>query len=196
MLVGVLQGAADFAGDLERGIERKLLFPRETLPERLPICEGHHVIEQAIGLSRVEQRQNVGVLKGRGDVDLAEEPIAANDGRQLRLEQLDGDRPVVLEVLGEKDDRHPAAAELALHVVSLTERCRELIEEFHGPPFPPRKRMCLAPGRRARRHPGPFERVRYGGLRYVRRRTPITGQRDLALPPGSSPGGAIKPGNP
>ena len=123
-LVGVLQGAADFAGDPERGVERKLLFPGEPLPERLALGERHHIVQQAAGLSRVIQRENVGVLECRGDFDLAEEPLAAEDGRQLGFEQLDGDGSAVLQVLGEKDDRHPTVAKLPLDPVSIAERRR------------------------------------------------------------------------
>ena len=153
VLVGVLQGAADFAGDLERGVERKLLFPREPLPEGLALGERHDVVQQAAGLPRVIQRENVGVLECRGDLDLAEEPLAAEDGRQLGLEQLDGDAPVVLQVLGEKDDRHPTAAKLSLDPVSIAERRRELLEEFHGRPFPPVEPMCPALSGLARNRP-------------------------------------------
>ena len=135
VLVGVLQGAADFAGDLERGVERELLLPREPLPERLALGERHDVVEQAAGLSRVVQREDVGVLEGRGDLDLAEEPLAAEHGRQLGLEQLDGDGAAVLQVLGEEDDRHPAVAELPLDPVSIAERRPELLEEVHGAAF-------------------------------------------------------------
>lgn len=46
------------------------------------------------------------VLKGRGDVDFAGESFGAEDGRELGLEQLDRDPPVVLPIFGEKNDRH------------------------------------------------------------------------------------------
>ena len=159
VLVGVLQGAADFAGDLERGVERKLLFPREPLPERLALGERHHVVEQAVGLSRVVERENVGVLERRGDLDLAEEPLAAEDGRQLGLEQLDGDPPAVLQVLGEKDDRHPAVAELPLDPVSIAERRRELLEEVHGCPFTGERCLSNRWRQATSRLPGPSEDV-------------------------------------
>ena len=149
VLVGVLQGAADFAGDLERGVERKLLFPREPLPERLALGERHHVVEQAAGLPRVVQRENVGVLEGGGDLDLAEEPVAAEDGRQLGLEHLDGDAAVVLQVLGEKDDRHPALAELALDAVAVAERRLSCSRRSMVRPFRVLERMCPARSGRA-----------------------------------------------
>ena len=40
---------------------------------------------------------------------------------------------MVLQVLGEKDDGHPTVAKLSLDPVSIAERRRELLEEFHGP---------------------------------------------------------------
>ena len=52
------------------------------------------------------ERKNVRVLKGRGDVDFAGESFGAEDGRELGLEQLDRDPPVVLPIFGEKNDRH------------------------------------------------------------------------------------------
>ena len=73
------------------------------------------------------------MLERGGDADLAEKPLAAQHGRQLGLEHLDGDPSVVLQVLGEKHDRHPAVAELPLHAVSIAERRLELLEEIHGP---------------------------------------------------------------
>jgi hypothetical protein len=76
----------------------------------------------------------VWVLERRGDFDLAEESLAAEDGRQVGLEELDGDEAVVLQVLREKDDRHPTVAKLPLDPVSIAERRRELLERLHGRP--------------------------------------------------------------
>ena len=90
------------------------------------------------------------MLQRRGDFDLAEEPLTAEDGRQLGFEQLDGDAPVVLQVLGEKDDGHATAAKLPLDPVSIAERHRELLEECHGRPLPLSERMCPAQTGRAR----------------------------------------------
>ena len=116
-------------------VERELPLPSEPLPERLALGERHHVVEQAAGLSRVVEREDVGMLQRRGDLDLAEEPLAAEHRRQLGLEQLDRDPPAVLQVLGEEHDRHPAVAELPLHAVPIAERRPELLEEVHGCPF-------------------------------------------------------------
>ena len=57
----------------------------------------------------------------------------------------------MLQILGEKDDRHPAVAKLPLHAVSLAERRCKLLKEFHGPGLSAFERMCSALTGRARK---------------------------------------------
>jgi hypothetical protein len=134
VLVGVLQRAADLPGNLERDLERKLALPCDPLAERLAFGKGHDVVEQAAGLAGVVQRKDVRVLESGGDLDLAEEPVAAERGRQLGLEHLDGDTTTVLQVLGQEDDCHAALAQGPFDAVPIAERCRELLEKIHAPP--------------------------------------------------------------
>ena len=133
--VAVIRSSAPVAGDLERGLERKLLIPSEPLPKGLPLGIRHHVVEQSVGLSRVVERKHMGMLQRRGDPDLAEEPVTPQHRRQLGLEHLDGDLPAVLQVLGEEHDSHPAVAELPLHAVPIAECRLKLREDVHGCPF-------------------------------------------------------------
>ena len=71
----------------------------------------------------------MGVLQARGDLDFPEETVGPDGERDLGIEQLDGDRPMVLEVLRQKDRRHPATAQLALDVISPSQRVPEGFEE-------------------------------------------------------------------
>ena len=97
--------------------ERELLLPVEPVPERLALDERHDVVEQTVGLARVVEAQDVGVLEVGGDSDLAQEAVGAERGGELRPEHLDRDLPVVLEVPGEKHRRHAALADLSLDLV-------------------------------------------------------------------------------
>ena len=54
-----------------------------------------------------------------GGLDLAEEALPADGGRELGLEHLDRDLAAVLQVLGEVHRRHPALAELALDAIAV-----------------------------------------------------------------------------
>ena len=61
------------------------------------------------------------MLQRRGGLDLHHEPLGAEHGGELRLQDLERDLPVVLEVVGEVHRRHPARAELPLDPVTVGE---------------------------------------------------------------------------
>ena len=117
--VGVVERGGHLARDPHRLGDGELLLPVEPGPERLALDERHDVEEEAVGLARVEQRQDVRVLEVGGELDLGQEPLGADDGRELGAEQLERDPPVVAEVLGQVDGGHAAGADLALDPVAV-----------------------------------------------------------------------------
>ena len=110
--------------------ERQLPLPLQPLPQRAALHVGHDVEEQLAGLARVVDRQDVRVGESGGELDLAEEPVGADRGREVRPEDLQGDLAVVAEVLGEEHDGHAALAELALEAVAAGETAFELLLQF------------------------------------------------------------------
>ncbi len=58
------------------------------------------------------------MLQVRRRLDLGQEPLGSDDRGQLRLQHLERDLPLVLDVIGEVDRGHPALAELALDAVA------------------------------------------------------------------------------
>ena len=131
--VGVVQRRGDLGGDPDRVGHGELLLPVEPAPERLPLDEGHDVEEEAVGLARVEQRQDVRVLEVGGELDLGQEPLGADHGRELRAQQLERDLAVVLQVLREVHRRHAAGADLTFDPVAVGERYLEAVLQLgHG----------------------------------------------------------------
>ena len=68
------------------------------------------------------ERQRValaGALAGQPKVLLLEEPLAADDGGELRPEHLDRDMPVMLEVLGEIHRGHATRTEFLLDGIAV-----------------------------------------------------------------------------
>ena len=65
------------------------------------------------------------MLEPRGEADLPEEALGPERARELRVEDLEGDGPVVPEVAGEVHRGHAAAPELALDDVAVTQRVDE-----------------------------------------------------------------------
>ena len=99
----------------------------EPLPERAALHVGHDVEEEPAGLAGVVDRKDVRVGETGGELDLAEEPLGADRGREVGPEDLEGDLAVVAEVLGQEHDGHAALAELALEVVAAGEAAVELL---------------------------------------------------------------------
>ena len=122
------------------------------------------------------ERKDVGMAEPGGDLDLAQEALGAERGRQLGVEDLERDLAVVPEVLGEVDRGHPAAAELALERIAgrparpsvwlddrdgrgrarrLQEAVRLLVGGEQGFDLAPECRPSRTPGRGRSRSPGP-----------------------------------------
>ena len=73
------------------------------------------------------------MLQRGGGPDLGDEPLGADGGGQLRLEDLDRDLPIVLQVLGEEHRGHPSFAQLAFDPVTIgEERGEPLGDVSHG----------------------------------------------------------------
>ena len=105
-------------GDADRFVDRELLLALERRAKRLAFDVRHHVEQQPVRLAGVEQRQQVRMLQIRRDPDLGQKPLGAEHRAELRLQHLERDLAVVLEVVREVDGRHAAGADLALDQVS------------------------------------------------------------------------------
>ena len=114
LAVGVVQRGRDLPRQPQGLVHRELLLPGQPRPQRFAGDVGHDVVEQSVGLARVDQAEDVRVLEVGGDLDLAEEALAAEDGGELGVEDLDGDLAAVLQVFGEIDRGHAALAQLAV----------------------------------------------------------------------------------
>ena len=99
------------------------------------------------------------MLQAGCELDLAQEPLGAQRARELGVEHLEGHRAVVLEIAGEVDGGHAAAAELALDAVAVTERVGERAGASATAASMGESEMCplgagLASARLQRRDPG------------------------------------------
>jgi hypothetical protein len=103
-------------------VDGELLFAVQAATKRLPLDKGHDVVKEAVRLAGVDQAENVGMLQAGGGLDLAEEPVHADDSAQLRMQDLDGDLAVVLQVLGEIHGGHAALTKLAVETVTVAQR--------------------------------------------------------------------------
>jgi len=115
--VGIAQRVGHLPRDLQRIGDGQLPLAIEALAQGLALDVRHDVVDQAVHLVGVVQRKDVGMVQAGGDLDLVQEPGGADFLRQVGPQHLDRDVTIVLEVVGEKDTRHPALAQLALEAV-------------------------------------------------------------------------------
>ncbi len=151
--VRVGERVGDFAGDLNRVLDRQLALPHHARPQRFPIHERHHAVQQFVCLAGVMHGEDVRVGERGGDVDLAEETLAAYRAGDRVDEHLDRHAAVVPHVVREIDRGHPTAADLAIDRVPAGERARQPgrdvdWEASHPPPWlahrPPPRNAALA----------------------------------------------------
>ncbi len=126
LAMGVIERGAHVARDADRFRHRYPMVAQQPLAQRTVGHVRRDVIEQPAGLTRVDQRQDVGMGEARGDLDLPQEPLGAERCGQLGMQDLDGDSAAVLGILGEVHRRHTAPAELALDAVAAGERGGEV----------------------------------------------------------------------
>ena len=65
------------------------------------------------------------MLQSGDEMDLPLEPLRAEAPGELRVEDLEGNRTVVLQVAGEEDRGHPPAPELPLEHIAILQRGRQ-----------------------------------------------------------------------
>jgi hypothetical protein len=106
-------------------IEGQLDLAPQPVAQALALHERHGVPQEPdaglfqLHLAGVVHRQDVGVLQPRGGPDLAEKPLGAEGGRELRVKHLEGDGPIVLQIAGEIHGGHPSATEPALEQIAV-----------------------------------------------------------------------------
>ena len=96
------------------------------------------------------------MLQVGGRLDLVQEPVGADDGRQVRLQHLEGDAAVMTLVVSEVDGGHAAHTELALDAIAARQGRREMLSpgchrQKMGSPSRDREGPARAVGRPALR---------------------------------------------
>src|SRR5690242_16491336 len=129
--VRVSESARGAAHDLNRVGDRQLSLSGHALPQRLAFDVRHDVEEEFADAARIEERQNVRMLKRRRHPNLDQEPLGAEYRAERGLQNLERDFAVVSEILRAKDVRHPPATDLLLETISVTERRVESSDWVH-----------------------------------------------------------------
>src|SRR6185503_17063759 len=125
LVVRVVERVGGLARDAKRIVDRKLIFTPEPLAQGLALDIRHGEPEVPACLARIKDTQDVWMLEPGGQANLAQEPVRTESGGELRMENLEGDGPVVPEIARQEDGGHAAAAELMLDRVAAGQGGRE-----------------------------------------------------------------------
>src|SRR5688572_19030262 len=126
--VRVVERGCDLASDLKRFVDRQLQLPIESAAERFSLRQRHHVVEAAVRLTGVEQREDVGMMQVGEDLDLTEKALCTERRGDIGTENLDRHVAMVLEIACEIYRGHRAASELAIDGIAVAEGRSEALE--------------------------------------------------------------------
>ncbi len=121
--VGLVERARNRRADVDGELRTEALLTVEQLAEALAVDELHHHGLAAVVLEHVVDGDDVGVVQpGDGD-RFAPEPFGDHGiGGEVRLEPLDGDPAVELDVGGDPHLGHPTVTDPPFEVVPLREQ--------------------------------------------------------------------------
>ena len=69
----VVERAPNLTRDAHRVVDRQLRLPGQPFPERLALDEGHDVVQQSVGVARIDEAKDMRVLEVGRDSDFGEE---------------------------------------------------------------------------------------------------------------------------
>ena len=94
------------------------MVPVQLVAKGLSFDVGHHVKEERVRLAGIEQWEDVRMTEVGGRLDLGQEAFGSDHGGQLRLQNLQRDLALVLEVVGQVDRGHATLTKLTLDGVA------------------------------------------------------------------------------
>lgn len=132
-LVGGPQCVGDLPCETDRFLDGQLRLPAQPISQRFALDHRHHIIEEAIGLTRIEQGEDVGVIQSSGNLDFTEESVGGQGGAQVLMENLDRDLTVVLQVFGQVNRGHATTAQLFLDGVPVRQGRPQTFDDISHP---------------------------------------------------------------
>src|SRR5438445_5201704 len=129
----MIDGAGHFGCNAQRFVDRQLSFANESRPQRFALDVGHHVIECAVRLPRIVDREDVRVAEVGYELDLSPEPFGSERKADVVAQDFDGDLSIELEILGEVDRGKGPVTELTLDLVAGSDgRAQALERGWHA----------------------------------------------------------------
>ena len=134
--VRVVEGVGRLAREPERACQGKPAVASEMVAKGAALDIRGDIVEKAVRLARVVERQQMRMVQPGHDPDLAQEALGAEHLGESRLQDLERDDAVVPQVAGEIDHGHAAVADLTIDGVPARERGPEAVDQIQHVYFP------------------------------------------------------------
>src|SRR5688500_13011430 len=115
--VCIAQCVGDLAYDPEGIVNRKLFLAVEAVTQRLALDVWHYIVEQPFRFTGIEQREDVRMIQLRRDRNLAEKSFGTQGRGEVRLENFQGNRPIMPEIPCAIHCRHTTPSDFVGEVV-------------------------------------------------------------------------------
>jgi hypothetical protein len=125
MVVRVIKCPRGVARDSKSIVNCEL--PLSSVAQALPFNERHREPELPLGFTRVVHGKDVRMLEAGSQFDLALEAFGTEREGQFRMQDLQGDRTVVPDIMGQKYSGHAATPKLPLDAVAIGKAAPELL---------------------------------------------------------------------
>jgi hypothetical protein len=125
--VGILERVSGLPRDPDGVFHAHLPLAIEPVAKRFPFDERHRKPQVTAALPRIVDAEDVWMLQSRREADLLLESLRPEARRDFRMKDLEGDGPIVAQVLREEHRGKAAASELALDTILVAEYVREIV---------------------------------------------------------------------
>ena len=132
----IVERARHVTEQLRSVAHRELSVPVQPVAQGFTLDERHGVVQcTAVENPGGEEWDDMRMLKTRGELDLAPEPLHTERFREIRAQNFDDDLAPERRVGGEEDPRHATARQLVLQRVCAGESVLQLVAKVlcHGP---------------------------------------------------------------
>ena len=130
--VRIAERVGHFTGDPQRLVDRELRVTRQAISQCFTRDKRHHVEQQSLHFTAVQQRENMRVLQSRRGFDFGDETPGAKRGTEIFVQHLDRHLAFVSQIERLEHGGHAASTGFAIDAISVGERRGESLAKIHA----------------------------------------------------------------
>ena len=131
-VVRVVERGGHLGDDAPHVVQRELRLALQARLERLPLDQGHHEVEECLGVTGIQEGEDTGVVQLGEEANLSQEPRGAEHLAVVPSQDLEGNRAVVGGIDAPVHEGHTPATDLGPHLVAWGNGALQLLAQLVG----------------------------------------------------------------